>query len=150
MVSWFEHETELRIQGEFVLRPESPTSEQVNRLTFLEEVGLIQRSRPGSGMARTFDPGANHEAAAFEGGLCLRMRLERPVKVSVIPLTRIGQEIASILPPVDPMAVRKRLGAALHNDVVSMDICRVLSEMQGGVRISHPIEVLKSAPDDPE
>ena len=76
------------------------------------------------------------------------MHTDQPVKVGIIPITSIGQEIARILPPVDPMAVLKRLGEALRNEVKSMDICRVLSEVEHSVRISAPVEVLKPAPTD--
>ena len=148
MASWFQQETEFRVQGEFILRPENATSEQVYRLSFLEQVGLIQHSHPSSDMAHTFVPDSGKKAAAFEGDLCLRMQTERPVTVKAILITRIGQEIAKILPPVDRMAVLRRLGEALRNEVESMDICRVLSKVQGGVHVSDPIVVLKRAPTD--
>ena len=148
MASWFQQETEFRVQGEFILRPENLTTEQVNRLTFLEQVGLIQHAHPGSGMARTFDADPIKYVAALEGDLCLRIETNRSVKVEVIPLTRIGREIAKILPPVDRMAVLKRLGEAVGHEVESMDICRVLSIEQGGARVSDPIEVLKPAATD--
>lgn len=63
-------------------------------------------------------------------------------------ITRIGQEIARILPPVDPMAVLRRLGDAVRNEVKSMDIRRVVSIEQGEARVSDPIEVLKPAATD--
>ena len=148
MASWFEHETEFRVQGEFILRRKNLTTEQVNRLTYLEQVGLIQHTHPGSGMARTFDGDPIKYVAAVEGDLCLRIKTNRSVKVEIIPLTRIGREIAKILPPVDRMAVLKRLGEAVGHEVESMDICRVLSIEQGGARVSDPIEVLEPAASD--
>ena len=145
MASWFQQETEFRVEGKFILQPESLTGEQVHRLSFLDQVGLIQHMLPSIGVTRTFEPDSSKVAAAFEGDLCLRMQTVRPVNVEAILITRIGQEIARILPPVDPMAVLKRLGEAVRNNVESMDICRVLSKVQGGVRVSDPIEVLKPA-----
>ena len=148
MASWFQQETEFRVEGRFILRPENLIGEQVHRLSFLEQVGLIQHMHPGSGMGCTFKPDSSKVAAVFEGDLCLRMQTVRPVNVQAIFITRIGQEIARILPPVDPMAVLKRLGETVRNNVESMDICRVLSREQGSARVSNPIEVLKPAPTD--
>ena len=67
MASWFQQETEFRVQGEYILRPENLTSEQVYRLSFLDQVGLIQHMHPSSGFARTFKPDSSKMAAAFEG-----------------------------------------------------------------------------------
>ena len=148
MASWFQQETEFRVQDKFILRPENLSSEQLHRLNFLEQVGLIQHMHPDSGMGHTFDPGSGKELVTVEGDLCLRMQTKHPVTVGAILITRIGQEIARILPPVDPMAVLKRLGEAMRDEVESMDIRRVLSEVQGSARVSDPIEVLKPAPTD--
>ena len=148
MASWFQLETEFRVEGEYILRPENLTSEQIYRLIFLEQVGLLQHVDPSSRMTRMFEPDSSKVAAAFEGDLCLRMQTDRPLKVKTILITRIGQEIAKILPPVDRMAVLKRLGEAVRNEVESMDIRRVLSIGQGSARVSDPIEVLKPAASD--
>ena len=107
-----------------------------------EEVGLIQHVAPVGGMVRKIEPGSNELTGIFEGDLCLQIQTARPVEVKVIPITRIGQEISRILPPVDPMVVLRRLGEALRNrdEIKSMSICRVVSRDQdGGARISAPL-----------
>ena len=114
MAFWFEQETEFRIMGEFILRPDDLSGDKLTRLTFLEQVGLIQYLRPVGGMFKPLEPDSSKSIGIIEGAWCLRMQSARPVKVEVIPITRIGQEIATILPPVDSMAVLRRLGEAVH------------------------------------
>ena len=117
----------------------------MRRLTFLEQVGLIQHVSPVGGIANTFEPDSNGNAALFEGDLCLRVQLQGPVQLGIIPITRIGQEIARILSPVNPLAVLKRVAQALHREAAALDIRRVLAIDHRGARLSDPIEVLKSA-----
>ena len=84
---------------------------------------------------------SNGNAALFEGDLCLRVQLQGPVQLGIIPITRIGQEIARISSPVDPLAVLKRVGQALHREATALDIRRVLAIDHRGTRLSDPIEV---------
>ena len=142
MAFWFEEEAKFRIRGEFILRPDDMAGERLERLVFLEQVGLVHHVAPIGGLGRNFTPDSNGIAALFEGDLCLRMHIDREVQLGIIPFTRVGKEIASILPPVDPMSILKRLASSLPDEVKSIDICRVLSEHQDHVRVSDPIEVV--------
>lgn len=148
MASWFEQETAFRIGGEYILQTEEQSGDQVTRLTFLEEVGLLQHVSPIGGMARTFNPDQNGYAVIVDGNLCLRIQMDGPAQLSVIPITRVGQEICRILPPADSDAVLRQVAEALRSKVTSMDICRVIARDRRGVRISSPIEVLKSGSSD--
>ena len=149
MASWFEQEVSYRAGGAFIVTPADLQGEQLTRLYFLEEAGLIQHVTHIGGMNRTFSPNENGVAAFFEGDLCLRMTIREAVQIECIPITRMGQEICRILPPVDAMAVLKRLGEALHSQVISMDISRIINKNHEGVRVSTvPIEVLKVAPNE--
>ena len=132
--------------GRYILRPDELSSGRLDRFNFLEQAGLIQHVPPVGGMHFSIKPDSNKFAAVVEGDLCLRIYLDSMVRPKVIPITHVGQEIARILPPVDPMAVLKRLGEAVRDKVTSMDICRVLLDGTGGMRMSAPIEVLKRAP----
>ena len=147
MASWFEAAVKFRFQGSCILRPDEVSGKLPDRLGFLQEVGLIQHLHPASGIERRFEPGSNGSVDIFEGDLCLSFRPNSVygVALPVIAITRIGQEIARILPPVDQMAVLRRVGAALLDEVECMDICRVVSRHSGNTQLSTPIEVLKSA-----
>ncbi len=148
MASWFQEETEFRIMGKYILHPHDYSGGRLERLVFLEEVGLLHHVAPSGGIAHTFKPGPDGIAGVFEGNLCLRIHIDREVKLKVIPITRVGKEIAAILPPVDPRSVFRRLANALSGEVKSMDICQVLEEQQDHVRVSDPIEILRPATPD--
>ena len=149
--SWFQEETEFRIEGNSILKPPADDlkGERLQRLIFLQEAGLIHEASAIGGMARPFSPGPDGSAALIEGELCLRMRITGEVELEIIPITRTGREICTILPSAEPRAVLRRVAEALHGDqkVISMDICRVLTtpDTDGMVRVSNSIEVLKAA-----
>ena len=150
MASWFQEEIEFRIMGNYILRPHDYSGGRLERLVFLEEVGLLHHVAPTGGIVHTFKPGPDGYVGVFEGDMCLRIHIDREVKVSVIPITRVGREIATILPPVDPRSIFRRLASALSGEVKSMDICRILAEHQDHVRVSGPIEILKPETADSE
>ena len=147
MASWFEQEVEYRVEGSWILQPGELRGERLEKLAFLEEVGLIQQWHPAGGTATSFEPGPEGFLVIYEGDRCLylRPRSKRGVSLPVIAITRIGQEIAKILPPVDRMAVLRRVGEALRGQVECMDIRQVVFRRSGKVQLSPPIEVLKSA-----
>ena len=148
MASWFQEEVEFRIMGQFILQPENFRGERLERYVFLEQVGLVHHVSPIGGICHTFDPEEQGCAVVIEGDLCLRIHIDKPVKLSVIRMTRVGKEIANILPPVDPRSVLTRLASALHGHAKSIDICRVLGKNQDQVRVSDPIKILKPANTD--
>ena len=143
MALWFQEETEFRIMGKYILLPHDYSGGRLERLVFLEQVGLLHHVAPSGGIVHTFKPGPDGCAEVFEGDLCLRIHIDRQVSLNVIPITRVGKEIATILPPVDPRSVFKRLANALPGEVKSIDICRILEKHQNQVRVSGPIEVLR-------
>ena len=112
MAAWFEEATRFRFKNEFILRPKSMTNEQIIRMTFLEEAGLLQHVAPVGGLAHPLLPGADGYALAIEGDLCLRVRTDGKTSLDVIPITRVGQEIATIFSPVGASAVLERVAAA--------------------------------------
>ena len=148
MASWFQEEAEFRIMDKYFLLPEDLRGERLRRMLFLEEVGLVNHVSKTGGLAHTFDPESQGFVPVLEGDLCLRIHLDKTVQLAVIPITRVGREIVTILPSVDPRSVFARLAKALHGDAKSMDICQVLEEHQDHVRLSDPIEILKPAAAD--
>ena len=141
----FEEETEHRIQNDFILRPEEMKGEKLLRLTHLEHVGLLQHVLPMAGVAWTKSLNSDGFVTIIEGNYCLRLRQDNEVQLGVIPLTRVGKEVASLLAPVDEMTVLKRLGDQLHSKARSMDLHRVSRNQNGQeVLVPIPVEVLKS------
>lgn len=143
MAAWFDEEAKFRIEGKFILRPHNLVDERLEKLVFLEQVGLIHHVVEIGGIARTFKPDSNGFSGVLEGDLCLRMHIDHVVELGIIPFTRVGKEIASILSPVDPLSVLNKLGKSLPSTVKSIDICRVLAKDQNQVKLSAPIQVLR-------
>ena len=141
----FEEVVEHRIRNEFILPPNETKGAMVVRLAHLEQVGLLHHVAPNSGLMRRFSPDADGYAAIFVENLCLRLRLDGEARLKIVPLTRIGQEVASLLAPVDEMAVLKRVAERLRASAKAMDICKVVSE-RDGMALLDPIEVLKASP----
>ncbi|MDE0303257.1 MAG: DUF2806 domain-containing protein [Albidovulum sp.] len=145
MASWFQEEAEFRVMGKYILRPDDLRGERLSRMLFLEEVGLIHNAANIGGVVHNFNPGSQGFAVLPEGDLCLRIHFDQKVPLKVIPMTRVGREIAAILPSVDPRSVFKRLATALHGNAKSIDICQILEKRDDQILLSNPIEILNPA-----
>ena len=142
--SWFQEEVEFRIEGEYILVSEKDRGERLSRFIFLEQAGLLFHTSPIGGIARYLNPEERGFAWIFEEDLCLRIHLDNSTKLEdVVYLTHVGREVATILPPVDPRSVFKRLTRAVYDKAKAVDICRVLEKDQDNIWLSDPIEILK-------
>ena len=98
MATWFEEEVRLRFRGKYIVRTsESLEGERLDRLSLLEEVGLIHFVSQIGGMGTGVEFNENKISAILEGNVCLVFRANKRTKVDIkiIPLTRTGREIAS-------------------------------------------------------
>ena len=66
------------------------------------------------------------------------------VNMPIIPLTRAGQEIARILPPADALEVLERVGNAISDMVISMEIRRIVGKTERRI-MSFPLKTLKTS-----
>ena len=89
MAAWFQKETEFRVTGQFILRPEEMTSEQADPTDVPGAGGATspRRSRSG-GLGQTLTPDADGYALLIEGDLCLRVRMDDKANLEIIPITR--------------------------------------------------------------
>ena len=146
----FEQEAQHRFAGEFVFRETSGelAGTRLDRILLLEQAGLLQHGSPIGGVQRSFPLNENNTLFLFEGHLCIILVSENndPIKCPVIPLTRAGKEIATILPPVDPMEVLRRLGETVKDSVIEIRIHQIL-QRDGDelILMPQPLEVLKKA-----
>ena len=143
IASLFEKEVMYRIQGSYNLKPEK--NELINQrlfdLTFLEEVGLLQNVT--AGIERTRKPNQEGIVIWEEGNYMLLAGTERDVKLSLIPLTRIGREIASILPPAEPLKVLERIGKHIDGQVKFLELHLILSNHSNNITSKY-IKTIKS------
>lgn len=124
----FERETVHRLELGCVLRPENEAlvDQRLEDLSFLEEVGLFQSVR-GFTVAREPVSGYVHWR---EGDWVLACRTKATLRLQVIGLTRVGREIAGILPPPDPLEVLERIAERLADRVKSREIRPVPDSVQ--------------------
>ena len=148
----FEEEVRFRYHGRFIVRTSKRLEgELLDRLKLLEEVGLIHFVNPIGGMNTSIEFNKEKIAVMLEGKVCLILRADEKIEVGmeVIPLTRTGQEIATILPPVDSVEVLRRVAqeVKMNNNIVSIALHRVAHIDQTTERLEFkgtPFEVLKS------
>ena len=150
LASSFEQEVQHRFAGEYIFRGAGNelAGEQLTRILLLEEVGLLQHASPIGGVQRSYAVNDENTALLSEGHLCIVLVSgnNQPIKCPVIPLTRAGREIATILPPVEPMEVLRRLGETVKDRVIEIRIHRLLQRVGDEFfMVQDPLEVMKRA-----
>ena len=145
MATTFQSLVQYRYNNEFILKPkiEEMEGDRLDFLAFLEEVGLLQPINAIGGVARRINPDSKGRAGMRERDLLLVLELQATVELPIIPLTRSGREIASILPPANPLAVLDRVGTAILDKVTSADIRRILNKTQTAF-VTVPVKTLKA------
>ena len=141
----FQNVVQHRSNNEFIVKPEIEelAGERLYSLAFLEEVGLLQSIDAIGGVVNRINPNDDGVAIVRERNLVLVMEVQATVELPIIPLTRSGREIASILPPANPLEVLDRVGAAIMEKVTSAEIRRILSKTQAGL-VTAPLKTLKT------
>ena len=136
----FEREVKCWINGGFILKPEKMENQRLLDLTFLEEVGLLQGVH--GNLQKTMSPDNSSIVYWREGRFILMAGTEKKIKLRLIRITRIGREVARILPQRDYVKVLEGIEDKIHKDVSFSQIDLILDEYNGMVR-TRPIKVLK-------
>ena len=139
MATTFEQELQYRWNGKAILQPKDDEmkNDPLEDLCFLEDVGLIRSPDPIGGVAHTIKADSNGQGFVRENNLALVMEFTGDVQLKIIPLTRAGKEIASILEPVNPLEVLQKVGAAVADKVDAMDIRRIVGEFEDRLNTVH-------------
>lgn len=142
IASAFEAAVQRRSSEGFILKPDKSEmrGDRLLELVFLEEVGLLQDVN--GTLQITTKPDGEGTWHWREGGCALVGKTKAEVKVPVIMITRTGREVAQILPPANAIELLEDIGAKIHSQVDSMELCAVVSENSEGFR-THTIKVLK-------
>ncbi len=145
IASWFEEEVALRHNGDCIIRYEgSLEGDRLTRLQFLEEVGLISSALTVAPIKRLFELDDRGFAAIMEGELALRVYADNDFQLEIIPLTRSGEEICKILPPVNDASVLLNIAEKLDKFATKMSIHRVTIKTEHEfAHHSTPIMVIK-------
>ena len=145
MATTFQGVVQHRYNNEFIVKPkvEEMKGARLESLAFMEEVGLLQPIDAVGGVVKKIRPRSDGVALMREQDLLLVLELEAAVELRIISLTRSGREIASILPPANPLEVLDLVGAAIVDKVVSADIRRILGKTQAAFETA-PVKILKT------
>ena len=116
------------------LRPDqSESGEMLERLRLLEHDGLIDHVTPNNPILWSpGKPGPKGFVTVVEGNLCLFIYTKRKLEFDIIPLTRLGCEIATLLDPVNPMAVLQNLAKSLPKGIAPIKVFQIGNFLQGG------------------
>ncbi len=139
----FERETMHRMQNGFILMPEDQEkrNQRFFDLSFLEEVGLLQDVTLGAQVTKKL----NDEGYFIwrEGNLMLKAKAEESIRLEVVRITRVGQEITHILPPPSHMEVLEKIAERIFQNVQSLEIIEVIKEDSAGTGWLRTIKTLK-------
>ena len=146
---WFDEEAQFR-WGKHIVRPpediKSVGGDRLQRLNRLEEAGLLNHINPLGGEYCKITVDAGKPTHLYDGNFCVQLKLSntKSFNLYLIPFTRAGREIATILPPVNRIAVLRRIGNALAANVDSVAIHN-LRRLPGNrtLAVNPPLEVIK-------
>ena len=143
IASLFEQEVKYRTHDGYILMPgkDKLRGQRLLDLAFLEEVGLLLNVATGFGLTRK--PNSEGIVGWKEGNFLLRAETKREIKLSLIPLTRIGREIASILPPTEPLEVLERVGKQIYDQVDFLEIHSIIYT-ENNIDYSRSIKIIKN------
>ena len=127
----FENAVKDRLGNKQILTPtiDEMQGARLEELSLVAEFGLIQHVDPLSGLALQISPGTDGKWCIREQNLVLVSELKDNIELQVVPLTRAGREIVSILSPANPLEVLEKVGRAIETDVHSMEIHRITVEI---------------------
>ena len=139
----FQNEAKYWLKGGFILMPrkDEMRDEKLFGLTFLEEVGLLQDVTLG--IEQTWAPNDDGIVHRREGQYLLVIGTEKPIKLPLIRLTRVGREITRILPMRDHMQVLERIEKRVHSDIHYSEIAWIVNEYEGGKVSYRRVKTLK-------
>ena len=141
MASLFEKVANHRLEEGFILKPSKDELKGQNllNLTFLEEVGLLQNVGTGLNVNKP----SNDEIVYFrEGGFVLRAGSKENIALGVIRITRIGREIAKILPSTDKISVLENIEKLISDKVKFSEIRKIDKEYDNSFS-THAIKIIK-------
>ena len=142
IATMFEREVVDRFQQGLLPKSEALIDQVLLDLTFLEEVGLLQDVN--GTLAMEVKPGPDGYGHISNGKYALRIRTKtpHPVQLPVIKITRVGREIASILPAEPEDRCLRKAAELLRPKVHSIELCLIGSVTANGSRTIAASETL--------
>ncbi len=138
----FQEKAKLVLNGEYIPKPKLLSGQSLAEFGLLEEAGLLRDIGGFTGIDK--EPGPDGKIYLREGKLLLIAEASTKKRLSVIPLTRIGKELLSMLPKPDPLSGLQAAFSSLDSEqIAAAKIAVILEELpEGQIRYSD-VEVLK-------
>lgn len=124
----FQDAVKVRLDNGFLPKPKNLSGDTLLSLSFLEEVGLLQDVSGSTGWSLV--PDESGYVLVSNGNLALRVQpLEnKKLRLPIILITRVGREIASILPIENEDASLRAVAEILEKNAESMELCSILQK----------------------
>lgn len=145
IASTFETAVEQRTSDGGILRPDpnDMKGKKLLDLVFLEEIGLLQGVH--GRLKITQNPDDEGVIYWREGSYLLIAEAKTAVELPLIKITRVGCEIARILPPTDAVGVLEAIGERIDAQVDAMRIVTIVGDTPDGFHQIQPFKTLKTA-----
>lgn len=138
----FQASAELVLSGEFIPRPKSMSGETLAMYGLLEEADLLREVNGFIGVDR--EPDEDGKICLREGNLLLIVDANSKQRIGLIPLTRIGKELLSILPKPDSLAGLEAAFNSMDSEqIIAAKIVVILEELPGGQVRHSDLKILK-------
>jgi len=139
----FELYVSKRISDDNIIKPNEIVNDVLEDLVFLEACGLLQGALGNIGKEFAKGEDGDYFYIPMDNYL-LRIKSKRTkLRLNVIYITRIGSEIASILPPVNPVDSLTAIGESFLNVSIESIISEVQKKNADGSILMRKIKVLK-------
>ncbi len=138
----FQRRMKNRLPSGYLPRPNELKGKELQELMFLEEMGLLQDAAGNINLNLT--PNENGVAMFRNGDLLLICETKNPIRLSLIPITRVGKELLTILPDNDAVAALEYAATEIIEKVDSAKIAHIVEEFPSDQVRYRDLKILKS------
>ena len=138
----FQRRMENRMPDGYLPRPNRLEGEELSELMFLEEIGLLQDA--AGNITVTLNPNEDGMVYYRIGEFLLIFETKQELRLNVIPITRVGRELLTILPSNDAVAAIEYAITEILKTVDSAKIANIFAELPDGRFQHRDIKILKS------
>ena len=138
----FQRRMENRMPDGYLPRPNRLEGEELSELMFLEEIGLLQDA--AGNITVTLNPNEDGMVYYRIGEFLLIFETKQELRLNVIPITRVGRELLTILPSNDAVAAIEYAITEILKTVDSAKIANIFAELPDGRFQHRDIKMLKS------
>jgi hypothetical protein len=122
----FEAAIQVRSHGGYIIKPDKIEGLELLDFKFLQEIGLLHDGDLGIEL----EPKNGKPMLIQErdyGLLITPKNTDKPIHLKIVRITRIGQEISTILPPSDSQIFLRQVAKKIEEKAVSIDLVKIVT-----------------------